>query len=85
MNARIVTAVIERGTDGLFSVYVADGKEGIKGVTLSNAMHLSHWLGKEIEIPFDEDLFYDELMKRVATSKKKENVREAVSDTSGSY
>ena len=64
---------------------VADGKEGIKGVTLSNAMHLSHWLGKEIEIPFDEDLFYDELMKRVATSKKKENVREAVSDTSGSY
>lgn len=64
---------------------VADGREGIRGVTLSNAMHLSHWLGKEVEIPFDEDLFYDELMKRVASSRRKENVVEVVADTEGSY
>ena len=51
---------------------VAEGYEGINGLTLSNAMHLSAFLDKEIELPFDDDLYYDELMKRVAVSKKKE-------------
>lgn len=64
---------------------VANGKEGINGLTLSNAMHLSSWLDKTIELPFDEDLFYEELQKRVKTSKVKENVNSVVSDTSGSY
>ncbi len=64
---------------------VAGGEEGINGLTLSNAMHLSSWLGKEITLPFDEDLYYNELMKRVATSKRKTNVKEVVADTSSSY
>ena len=52
---------------------VADGREGINGLTISNAMHLSSWTGKEIELAsFDHDLFYEELMKRVATSRRKE-------------
>ena len=51
---------------------VAEGYEGINGLTLSNAMHLSAFLNKEIELPFDDELYYNELMKRVATSKKKE-------------
>lgn len=51
---------------------IAEGIEGINGLTLSNAMHLSSWLGKSVEIPFDEDLFYNELMKRVKTSRRKE-------------
>ncbi len=51
---------------------IADGREGINGLTLSNSMHLSAWLGKEIEIAsFDHELFYNELMKRVATSRRK--------------
>ena len=54
---------------------VADGREGVNGLRLSNAIHLSSFLGKAVEIPFDEDLFYDELMKRVATSKLKTNVK----------
>ena len=64
---------------------VAGGCEGLYGLTLSNAMHLSSWLGKEITLPFDEDLYYNELMKRVATSKRKENVNEVVADTSNTY
>lgn len=64
---------------------VAGGAEGINGLTLSNAMHLSSWLGHAVELPFDEDLYYEELKKRIATSKRKENVREVVADTSGSY
>ena len=64
---------------------IAEGSEGLKGVILSNAMHLSDFLGREVEIPFDEDLYYEELMKRVATSKKKENVTATFADTNGTY
>ena len=44
------------------------GDEGIKGLTLSNAIMLSSWLDATIELPLDEDRFYTELMKRVETS-----------------
>lgn len=57
---------------------VARGEEGINGLTISNAMHLSSWLGKEIDLAtFDDELFYNELQKRVATSKRKTNVVKA--------
>lgn len=64
---------------------VAEGVEGIRGLTLSNAMHLSCFLGHPVEIPFDEDVYYEELMKRVKTSRRKENVQAVVADTSSSY
>lgn len=57
---------------------LAPGVEGINGLTLSNAMHLSQWLGREVEIPFDDALYKEELMKRVATSRRKTDVREQV-------
>ena len=55
---------------------IADGTEGINGLMLSNAMHLSAFTGQTVELPFDEDLYYEELQKRVQSSKKKENVVE---------
>ena len=64
---------------------IADGREGIWGLTISNAMHLSAFTGKTVELPFDEDLFYDELMKRVATSRRKTGVRQVYADTSDTY
>ncbi len=64
---------------------VAEGTEGIRGLTLSNAMHLSSFLGHPVEIPFDEEVYYEELMKRVKTSRRKDNVQAVVADTSGSY
>ena len=64
---------------------VADGTDGINGLTLSNAMHLSSFLGRAVEIPFDDELYYSELMKRVATSRKKDNVSEVFADTSKTY
>ena len=64
---------------------VAGGEEGINGLTISNAMHLSSWLGKMVDIPFDDELYYKELMKRVATSRRKTNVTEVVADTANSY
>lgn len=53
---------------GLEEVY-APAKDGINGVALANAMLLSTWLDKEIEMPFDDELFYEELKKRIAVSK----------------
>ena len=56
---------------------VARGEEGINGLTISNAMHLSSWLGKEIDLTnFDSELFYEELKKRIATSRRKSTVKE---------
>ena len=64
---------------------VANGEEGINGLMLSNAMHLSAWTESKVTLPIDEDVYYEELMKRVKTSKRKTNTVEAVADTSGSY
>ncbi len=64
---------------------VAGGKEGIRGLTLSNAMHLSSWLGKPVEIPFDEELYLDMLNERRAKSKRKENVVEDTANLDGTY
>ena len=50
---------------------VAQGQEGIRGLTLSNAMHLSGWLHRPVDIPFDQELFLSELDKRRAVSRKK--------------
>lgn len=60
---------------------VAEGYEGINGLTLSNAMHLSAFLNKTIELPFDEELYYNELMKRVRNSKEKSTVEAVFAST----
>ena len=63
---------------------VADGREGINGLTISNALHMSGFLGKEITIKdFDHELFYEELSKKIKTSKRKTNVRESTADDMG--
>ena len=64
---------------------VAHGSEGINGLMLSNAMHLSAFLGKMVELPIDEDLYYEELSKRIATSRRKENVRTTYVDIEGTF
>ena len=63
---------------------VADGREGIRGLILSNAMHMSAWLGREVTIPFDEQLFHDLLMEKCKTSRHKEE-RDVTISTEGSY
>ncbi|MCI5729231.1 MAG: Gfo/Idh/MocA family oxidoreductase [Clostridia bacterium] len=63
---------------------VAEGIEGIRGLSLSNAMHLSSWLGKTVTMPVDEDLFLRELDRRRATSRVKTG-EDKVFDLSGTY
>ncbi|MBV7340079.1 Gfo/Idh/MocA family oxidoreductase [Chloroflexi bacterium TSY] len=49
---------------------IAPGADGINGVALANAMLLSSWLGKEVNLPIDEDLYLGELNKRIAAEGK---------------
>ena len=64
---------------------IAEGVEGIHGLTLSNAMHLSSWLDRAVDLPFDEDLFLSELNKRAAQSQEKAATEAVLFDTEGTY
>lgn len=63
---------------------VADGREGIRGLMLSNAIHLSGWTGQAVSLPVDEDRFLALLDERRAHSRRKDET-DVVLDTSGSY
>ena len=49
-----------------------------------NSMLLSTWLDKTVKIPIDDDLFYEELKKRIATSKVKKK-GSVILNTEGTY
>jgi hypothetical protein len=46
---------------------LAPGTDGITGVRLANAIHLSSWLGREVPLDFDEDEFLALLNERIRT------------------
>ena len=53
-----------------------DGKEGLASVMLSNAMYMSAFTGKTVSLPLDGQEYYNELMKKVKTSKTKPPVKD---------
>lgn len=63
---------------------VAPAEEGILGLSISNAIHLSTWKQKWIDLPLNEDEYLAELRKKIQSSKKK-NVQEKVLDTKNTY
>ncbi len=67
------------------SELVADGREGIRGLTLSNAMHLSAFTGQTVTLPLDDELYFAELEKRIKASRHKAPARSVFADTAGSY
>ncbi len=60
----------------------AGAEDGLNELTLSNAMYLSSWTDSTIKLPMDEDLFYEELKKRIATSKHKTVEAQAIDASS---
>ena len=66
---------------------IAPGKEGILGLTISNAIHLSSWTGESVTLPIDEDKFYDMLQEKIKNSKvvKKEAKTGGDVDMSSSF
>ncbi|MER2293023.1 MAG: Gfo/Idh/MocA family oxidoreductase [Aerococcus urinaeequi] len=50
---------------------IADGQEGINGVRLANAIHLSSWTGEKVSLPeFDDDQYLALLNERIAEEGK---------------
>jgi predicted dehydrogenase len=49
---------------------LAPGSDGIKGVRLANAIHLSSWTGREVPLDFDEEEYMRELNKRISEEGK---------------
>jgi predicted dehydrogenase len=44
---------------------LAPGSDGINGVRLANAIHLSSWTGREVSLDFDEDEYLSGLNQRI--------------------
>ncbi|EKJ8218160.1 Gfo/Idh/MocA family oxidoreductase [Citrobacter sedlakii] len=63
---------------------IAPGLEGIRGLTLSNAMHLSTWIDDWVAFPFDEQRYYQLLQERIASSVEK-HVASRTLDASGTW
>ncbi len=49
---------------------IAPGEEGIKGLMISNAMLLSTWTDNWVDMPMDEELYYEHLQQKIASSSK---------------
>ena len=64
---------------------MAPGEEGINGLRISNAIFLSSWLGKPVDLPVDGDLFYKMLQDKIAGSTYKKEVKEVVANLDGTY
>ncbi|OPA74782.1 oxidoreductase [Paenibacillus selenitireducens] len=47
---------------------IAPGEEGLKGLTVSNAMHLSTWTDNWVDLPIDEELYLEHLQERIKHS-----------------
>lgn len=64
---------------------IAPGIEGIHGLTLSNAMHLSAWTDDWAELPLDEELFYTKLQDRIAASTFRKEAANIALDVTGTH
>lgn len=53
---------------------IAPGAEGIKGLMLSNAMHLSTWTDNWVDLPIDEELYYQFLQQKIKESNNRKGV-----------
>jgi len=79
ITANWVNAIL-KGTELL-----APGIEGINGLTISNAMHLSDWTDDWVTLPLDEDLFYELLQQRIKNSKTKKVSGDKVLNVDGTF
>jgi predicted dehydrogenase len=65
---------------------LAPGVEGINGLMLSNAMHLSAWTNDWVELPIDEELFHQKLQEKIESSTfQKKASGDVTLDVSGTH
>lgn len=64
---------------------LAPGQEGINGLQISNAMHLSAWTDAWVDIPVDEELYYAKLNEKIETSSFKKTAEGKTMDVKGTF
>lgn len=65
---------------------LAKGEEGILGLTISNAIHLSAWTGETVDVRnFPDERFYELLQERIRNSKVVKKDKQLVVDNSKTY
>ena len=65
---------------------LAPGEEGINGLTISNAIHLSGWTGEIIDVKnFPHERFYELLQEKIKTSTVVKKKSQVVVDNSNTY
>ncbi|MBE7025005.1 MAG: Gfo/Idh/MocA family oxidoreductase [Ruminococcaceae bacterium] len=65
---------------------LSPGEEGIRGLTISNAIHLSGWTGETVDVKnFPHDRFYALLQEKIRNSNIEKHVKEQTVDTAGTY
>lgn len=65
---------------------LAPGEEGILGLTISNAIHLSAWTGETVDVKnFPDERFYELLQEKIRNSKVVKKTAQVVADTRGTY
>ena len=80
--------ILQNYTDALLdgTPLLAKGEEGINGLTISNAAFLSSWTGGGwIDLPLDEDKYYELLQKKIEGSTYKKETKDTVFSTEGTY
>jgi predicted dehydrogenase len=64
---------------------IAPAVEGIRGLTISNAMHLSSWTDNWVDLPLDEELYYNMLQDKIKNSKFNKVTNEVTLDVDGTF
>ena len=80
--------ILRNFTDALLNgrELLARGEEGINGLTISNAIHLSAWTGETVDVKnFPDDRFYELLCEKIKNSKVVKKVQQIVVDNSNTY
>jgi len=77
---------VEAIRKGDSSLLVADGRDGIKGLEISNAMLMSEWTDDWVELPVDEKEYLELLRKRIKDSDYRPGQGDdGVMDVDGSF
>lgn len=65
---------------------LAPGEEGVLGLTISNAIHLSAWTGETVDVKnFPDERFYELLQEKIRNSTVVKKEAQVVVDTSRTY
>jgi len=85
-HSEVTAAWIKAILAGDPSLLIADGREGVNSLELSNAMLLSAWTDAWVDLPIDAELYHKMLQERIDTSTYvKDASKSKVMDVDGTF